>query len=105
LKVSESADSENPDVSDDEGDDKRLPSRGRALRSWFWYRANWYEHENLRDERVEAFGTEVWAGVHNYTYVARATTPGRYVVPPTKAEEMYAPETFGRSVSTRVIVE
>jgi len=27
------------------------------------------------------------------------------VVPPTKAEEMYHPETFGRAASDRVIVE
>ena len=40
-----------------------------------------------------------------YTYVARATTPGNFVVPPPKAEEMYMPETFGRGGSDRVIVE
>ena len=40
-----------------------------------------------------------------YDYVARATTPGNFVVPPTKAEEMYMPETFGRSACDRVIVE
>jgi uncharacterized protein YfaS (alpha-2-macroglobulin family) len=28
-----------------------------------------------------------------------------FVAPPAKAEEMYAPETFGRSSSDRVIVE
>ena len=38
-------------------------------------------------------------------YVARATTPGEYVVPPAKAEEMYSPEVFGRSGSETVIVE
>ena len=43
--------------------------------------------------------------MHTYTYVARATTPGEYVVPPAKAEEMYAPETFGRTGTDRVIVE
>ena len=31
-------------------------------------------------------------------------TPGEFVVPPTKAEEMYHPETFGRSASDRVNV-
>src|SRR5690606_35900575 len=39
---------------------------------WWWSRT-WYEHQNLRDERVEAFSSMVWAGVHEYTYVARAT--------------------------------
>ena len=71
---------------------------------WWWWRP-WYEHENLRDERVEAFSNLVWAGVHKYDYIAQATTPGIFVVPPTKAEEMYAPETFGRSGSDRVVVE
>ena len=59
----------------------------------------------MRDERVEAFASLLWEGVHSYEYVARATTPGKFVVPPTKAEEMYMPETFGRSASDRVIVE
>lgn len=79
-------------------------SQARAGPYWWWYRP-WYEHENLRDERVEAFSTLVWAGVHTYSYVARATTPGRFVAPPAKAEEMYAPEVFGRSGTATVIVD
>jgi uncharacterized protein YfaS (alpha-2-macroglobulin family) len=71
---------------------------------WWWNRP-WFEHQNLRDERVEAFTSLLWEGVHEYTYVARATTPGNFVVPPSRAEEMYFPETFGRSASDRVIVE
>ena len=71
---------------------------------WWWWRP-WYEHENLRDERVEAFTPLLWDGVYSYSYIARATTPGTFVVPPAKAEEMYAPETFGRSAGDRVIVE
>ena len=59
----------------------------------------------MRDERVEAFASLLYAGVHEYTYVAAATTPGVFVAPPPKAEEMYAPETFGRGASDRVIVE
>ena len=73
-------------------------------RYWWWWRP-WYEHENLRDERVEAFSSLLWDGVYTYTYVARATTPGQFVVPPTRAEEMYHPETFGRTGTDRVIVE
>ena len=57
-----------------------------------------------RDERVEAFTSTLWPGVHNYSYMTTATTPGVFVVPPAKAEEMYAPETFGRSASDKVIV-
>ncbi len=71
---------------------------------WYWSRT-WYEHDNLRDERAEAFTSLLWAGAHEYVYTARATTPGNFVVPPAKAEEMYEPETFGRSGGDRVIVE
>jgi hypothetical protein len=48
--------------------------------------------------------TSGWEGGHEYTYFAQATTPGLFVVPPTKAEEMYSPETFGRGKSDRVRV-
>jgi alpha-2-macroglobulin len=72
---------------------------------WWWWRRVWFDHQNLRDERVEAFASLLWEGVYTYAYVARATTPGTFVVPPAKAEEMYHPETFGRSASDKVIVE
>ena len=72
---------------------------------WWWWSRPWFEHQNLRDERVEAFSSLVWEGVHTYRYVARATTPGTFIVPPPKAEEMYTPETFGRGATDIVIVE
>ena len=71
-------------------------SRSYGFNSYYW-RANWFEHQNFRDERAEAFSSLVWGGVYDYSYVARATTPGEFVVPPAKAEEMYHPETFGRT--------
>ena len=75
-----------------------------TTRYWWWTRT-WYEHQNLRDERAEAFASLLWDGIHTYTYVARATTPGEFVAPPPKAEEMYSPEVFGRGGTDRVIVE
>ena len=71
---------------------------------WWWW-GPWYEHQNMRDQRAEAFTSLLWDGVYEYTYIARATTPGKFVVPPAKAEEMYSPEVFGRSGSDWVIVE
>ena len=82
-------------------DPKVQKSRGAY---WWWY-GPWYEHQNLRDERTEAFASLLWEGVHTYSYVARATTPGHFIVPPTKAEEMYMPETFGRSATDHVVIE
>jgi hypothetical protein len=72
---------------------------------WWWWTRPWFEHQNMRDERVEAFTSLLWEGVYTYSYVARATTPGVFVVPPPKAEEMYHPETFGRGATDRVLVE
>jgi uncharacterized protein YfaS (alpha-2-macroglobulin family) len=72
---------------------------------WWSWRSVWFDHQNLRDERAEAFTSLLWEGVYNYSYVARATTPGVFVVPPVKAEEMYHPETFGRGKTDRVRIE
>ncbi|MCL4819425.1 MAG: Ig-like domain-containing protein [Vicinamibacteria bacterium] len=72
---------------------------------WRWYFPRWYVHQNLRDDRAEAFATTLWAGVHEYSYVARATTPGTFLAPNPRAEEMYAPETFGRGAADRVVIE
>jgi alpha-2-macroglobulin len=81
-------------------------SRGfRGRYRWGWWRRAWYEHQNLRDERAEAFTSYLRAGVHTYKYITRALTPGTFVVPPAKAEEMYHPETFGRSAGDKLIVE
>ena len=81
------------------------PNEQKSRGAYWWWYGPWYDHQNMRDERTEAFTPLLWEGVHDYDYVARATTPGNFVVPPTKAEEMYMPETFGRSASDRVIVE
>jgi hypothetical protein len=69
-----------------------------------WRPWAWFEREALRDERAEAFASLLYPGVYTYRYVARATTPGEYVVPPARAEELYQPETFGRSGTDRMVV-
>ena len=81
------------------------PNEQKSRGAYWWWYGTWYEHQNMRDERVEAFASLLWEGVHDYSYVARATTPGNFVVPPPKAEEMYMPETFGRGGSDRVIIQ
>ena len=82
--------------------DRPDPADFAKNRGW---RAQWFDHQNLRDERVEAFASLLWDGVHHYRYLARATTPGDYLAAPPMAEEMYHPETFGRGSSDRVKIE
>jgi uncharacterized protein YfaS (alpha-2-macroglobulin family) len=81
-----------------------LPSNNddEQRNGWWWRR--WYSHHNLRDDRAEAFAEWLWAGSYTFTYYARATTPGEFIVPPAKAEEMYHPETFGRTGVGKVTV-
>jgi len=86
------------------GDIPQDPSSPDYRYGWWWW-GPWYEHQNMRDERAEAFTSLLWEGVYDYSYIARATTPGIFVAPPAKAEEMYSPEVFGRSSSDWVILE
>jgi uncharacterized protein YfaS (alpha-2-macroglobulin family) len=70
----------------------------------WWWSWNWFDRQAFRDERTDAFASQLYPGVYTMSYLARATTPGEFVVPPAKAEEMYHPEIFGRSASDRVLV-
>lgn len=65
--------------------------------------ASWYRRE-VRDDRVLFFVDHMAAGVYRYRYLARATSIGRFVVPPSKAENMYAPEVFGRTGAATIEV-
>jgi uncharacterized protein YfaS (alpha-2-macroglobulin family) len=94
---------DNPALAVSESLPPQDPSSPDYRYGWWWGR--WYEHQNMRDDRAEAFTSLLWEGVYEYTYITRATTPGTFIVPPTKAEEMYSPEVFGRSGSDLVIVE
>ncbi|MHC4390664.1 MAG: alpha-2-macroglobulin family protein, partial [Planctomycetota bacterium] len=93
----------NPALAVSRADGADPGSQARVGRHWWW--GPWYEHQNLRDERAEAFASIVYGGVYEYSYVARATTPGHFVAAPAKAEEMYSPDVFGRSGTDKVIVE
>ncbi|MBK9259635.1 MAG: Ig-like domain-containing protein [Polyangiaceae bacterium] len=53
----------------------------------------------LRDDRAVFFIDRMPAGMYRYRYLARATTLGSFVLPPTRAEEMYTPEVFGRTAA------
>jgi len=70
-----------------------------------WWDRPWFDHQNLRGDRVEAFCALLWDGCYRYEYLARATTLGRFIVPPARAKEMYHPETFGCGKTDVVIVE
>jgi alpha-2-macroglobulin len=59
-----------------------------------------FGHQEVRDDRMQLFSNNLPPGLHRYSYLARATAIGKFVAPPTHAEEMYNPEVFGRSGAT-----
>ncbi|HKY36825.1 MAG TPA: Ig-like domain-containing protein [Polyangiaceae bacterium] len=63
-----------------------------------------FERSEVRDDRVLFFVDQLPAGLFHYRYLARATGIGRFVLPPTRAEEMYQPETFGRTGAAEVTI-
>lgn len=64
-----------------------------------------FNHQELRDDRVLLFADELAAGVHTYSYLARATTFGKFEMPATYTEMMYEPEVFGQTGSVQVEVK
>ncbi len=81
------------DDDDDRGADRDDRANGRG------YGFAWY-HREFHDDRVLTFVDHMPAGAYHYRYLARATTHGTFVTPPTRAECMYEPETFGRTAAT-----
>ena len=75
---------------DDDDPDSRAAGRSSGRSSFV---------REIRDDRVLFFIDHLAAGMYRYRYLARATTNGSFVVPPTKVEEMYTPEVFGRTGS------
>ncbi|MBX7116370.1 MAG: alpha-2-macroglobulin [Myxococcaceae bacterium] len=60
-----------------------------------------FNHVEQRDSRVMLFADHLPAGVHVTSFVARATTPGNYVLKPARGSLMYEPEVWGRSEGGR----
>jgi uncharacterized protein YfaS (alpha-2-macroglobulin family) len=69
---------------------------------WGWW---WFNHTELRDEKVALFATYLPKGTYEYTYQIRAGLDGTYNVLPAHAEQMYFPEVFGRSDGGQFVIE
>lgn len=54
-------------------------------------------HREMRDDRVVLFLPAIDAGIYHLRYLARATTPGHFVMPPTRTSCMYDPEIYGQN--------
>lgn len=79
------------------GSAKALPMGGAS--GW------WVSHTEYHDDRVLVFADVLQPGPHRHTVYVRATTPGTYTFPPTRAEAMYTPEVFGRTVAAPITID
>lgn len=70
--------------------------------AWWW---GGFNHTENYNDKVLLFADMLSEGEHIYKYVVRAVTPGEYLLPATKAEEMYNPEIFGYDGQHKVIIE
>jgi uncharacterized protein YfaS (alpha-2-macroglobulin family) len=68
-----------------------VPAQSRSNdHSW------WMSYQEMHDDRVDAFSDWLWTGSRTFSYLARATHAGRFVVPPATVEQMYDPATHAR---------
>lgn len=65
---------------------------------WLTEKSQWCVRRDIRDDRILLF-TNSFSQTSTFYYLARAVTPGKYLVPPISAECMYEPEV--RSVTSQ----
>ena len=83
--------------------DATLSTGSRSFGAWKqWSDSSYYNHRELRDDRVLFFRDLMQPGALTYRYLARVTTPGEFVKPSARAEEMYTPEVYGYTAAARV---
>ncbi len=63
------------------------------------------DHRELREQGARIAINDLPPGLYRYSYLARAITPGTFVVPPARVEEMYHPDTQGLSAATHFTVD
>lgn len=61
-----------------------------------YFQRYWYEHREIRRDRVIVYSRFLNEGVYTLSYLARAVVPGTYIAPGPYAEEMYSPEVSGQ---------
>jgi alpha-2-macroglobulin len=58
----------------------------------------------VKDDRVLTFFQHIEPGMYRVSYLARATSIGTFVTPPTRIAAMYVPEVYGRTAASVLAV-
>ena len=86
--------------------DTTVPTKYTVLdyneRGYGWW---YFDHTELRDEKVVLSADYLPAGTYVYTYLARASTAGTFNVIPPTASEFYFPDVGGRGAGSQFVVK
>jgi uncharacterized protein YfaS (alpha-2-macroglobulin family) len=76
------------------------------LREWIDFGAIFWSfyHKELRHNSARFYSEYLPAGNYHLSYVAQAIGAGEFVIPPTRAEEMYDADVFGLSAPDQLVV-
>lgn len=82
------------------------PRLGRSSRpNWVPADQVWAaDHLEVRDDRIEVFGSLARGGNATIVYAVRAVTAGRFTIPTAEAEAMYDPRIWARAASQQLFV-
>lgn len=88
--------------------DNKLPEGAYLYRAKDWvdyFASRWsFYHEELKHDRVRYYADYLPKGNYHLTYMAQVIADGEFAAAPALAEEMYNPETYGRSTPLQVQV-
>jgi len=59
---------------------------------------------NLRDDRIELFGSIGAGETRTFVYAARVVTAGEFTIPPVEAEAMYDPRIWAREDGRKITI-
>jgi uncharacterized protein YfaS (alpha-2-macroglobulin family) len=90
----------NPKLAGGESNNKPATTDPWARR---WGYVTW-DHQELRDDRVQWFADKMSAGSYSMTYQARATIDGVFSAMPATVEAMYQPDVRARTARELVTV-
>lgn len=77
-----------------------LPKPGSARARYGLTSLTGRVHREMHDDHVLHFIDQLEPGIHHFRYLARATSAGQFVTPPTRAACMYDTEVFGQTSSS-----
>ena len=82
------------------------PRLGRGLKlDWIEADDLWaVDFQNMRDDRLEAFGSLPATTTKKIVYTVRAVTSGKFTIPPVDAEAMYDPTLWARAAGGTAVV-